>query len=123
MRLCSELHFLLRTTANFLPSPCQAASPAVSDPTLSDEQLEIALTQRSLATKNLLKRLSELHPSEHGDDKVDELTAKCRTLLSDVSYPSSFQLEIALTSISILSHSHSNLEKRFDFCVRNTIRL
>lgn len=62
-----------------------ATSPPISDPTLNDEQLELALQQRSTATKALLARLTSFHPSESSSDKVEELSENCRTLLNQVS--------------------------------------
>lgn len=127
-QLVQEAELLLPSTSNLTNGHARAAaSPAVSDPTLSDEQLEIALTQRSLATKNLLKRLSELHPSEHGDDKVDELTAKCRTLLSD-SLKSREALRLLRaqhdSTVAQLERTHTDLiraEKRLDRLQSSTV--
>lgn len=61
-----------------------AHSPSVSDASLSDEQLEEALAQRSTATKALLGRLLDLYPSDSALPKVEELQQKCHQLLEQV---------------------------------------
>lgn len=61
----------------------------MSDPSLTDEELEEALALRSTATKALLGRLSSLHTTEESSaTKVDELQQTCRELIEQVSSPS-----------------------------------
>ncbi|KAI5476449.1 E3 ubiquitin-protein ligase BRE1 [Pseudohyphozyma bogoriensis] len=61
-----------------------ASSPSVSDPSLTDEELSEALAQRSAATKALLGRLEQLHPTSSAAAGASEkLQESCRVILEE----------------------------------------
>jgi hypothetical protein len=80
----STLFLRISTCASYSLLILSASSPAVSDPSLSADELDEALAQRSTATKALLSRLNSLHPSESTSGKVEKLEDKCRSLLEQV---------------------------------------
>ncbi|GAA5865168.1 hypothetical protein JCM1840_003930 [Sporobolomyces johnsonii] len=121
--LVQEAEMILpSTSAAAANGHARAASPPLTDANLDDEELEEALSQRSTATKQLLQRLQDLHPS--GDaaqsSKVEELEAKCRELLEQ-SLKSREALRVVRLSheqtVTQLDHTLASLaraEKRFD---------
>lgn len=86
-----------------------ALSPSVSDPSLTDEELEEALAQRSSATKALLGRLHSLHPTDStSTEKVEELQESARKLLESVSCElCSLDSSWANVSYALLQSIHS----------------
>ncbi|GAA5938425.1 hypothetical protein JCM1841_005359 [Sporobolomyces salmonicolor] len=121
--LVQEAEMILpSTSAAAANGHARAASPPLTDAHLDDEELEEALSQRSTATKQLLQRLQDLHPS--GDaaqsSKVEELEAKCRELLEQ-SLKSREALRIVrlsheqtVTQLDNTLASLARAEKRFD---------
>lgn len=80
----AKLDLLFCSAHTLIESVSTATSPSISDPSLTADELEEALQQRSNATKALLGRLTSFHPSESSSEKVEELTESCRSLLDQV---------------------------------------
>ncbi|GAA6032403.1 hypothetical protein JCM8097_008157 [Rhodosporidiobolus ruineniae] len=96
-----------------------ATSPDLTDPSLSDEALEAALSQRTSATRALLARLQSL-PSSSSTSTPSALETKTRTLLSD-ALASREALRVLRAdrdrTLEELEQTHAQLvraEKRFD---------
>lgn len=120
--LVQEADLLLPSTSTAPNGHSHSAlSPSVSDPSLTDEELEEALAQRSSATKALLGRLHSLHPTDStSTEKVEELQESARKLLES-SIHSQEALRLLRTkhesTIQQLEFTHSELaraEKRLD---------
>ncbi|SCZ89366.1 BZ3500_MvSof-1268-A1-R1_Chr9g10383 [Microbotryum saponariae] len=106
-----------------------ALTPAVSDRSLTEEQLDEALALRSAATKALLGRLQTLHPSNAStsDEKVADLENQCRELLKEATRSQEAlrllrqQHEQVVEQVEDTQKRLARAEKKFDRAQSSTV--